>query len=179
MDECTSFEWTKNRILKKLDTWSYNKIPTSKENFIKFSSICWVYVFYYESGIIRLEAVDTERRSRLFLFFSEFYIFFLLLVLFISSSIIRVGSSSSSIWYTFHLYYLGSKSNASSFGEPYWIRTNDTFLKRELPDQLDSLTFLHYIRLKESCTGIIQNIWLIISIFINNYAESYFLKVKC
>ena len=31
-------------------------------------------------------------------------------------------------------------------------------LKRELSDQLDSLTFLYNNRSKESCTGIIQNI---------------------
>ena len=136
MDEHAPFEWAKDRGIKKLDTWSYNKIPTNKENFIKFSFFCKVYVSYYETDIIKLVEVETERWSRLFLFFSKFCIFFSLLVIFNSFSMIRVSSSSSSTWYTFHLYSLSLKLTSSSFGEPYWIRTNDTFLKREVLYQL-------------------------------------------
>jgi len=65
------------------------------------------------------------------------------------------------------------------FGEPYWIRTNDTFLKREVSTQQISPVILDNIRSKESCTAFIQNIWQLNSNSTNNYAESYFLKVNC
>ena len=42
------------------------------------------------------------------------------------------------------------------FGEPYWIRTNDTFLKREVSTQQNSLILLDNIRQQESCTTLIN-----------------------